>query len=66
MGVKSVFVGRAHASATPHMSSPAADVLIAYVKQEGRAVAGNYRAMRDTRTESLHLILGQRSEWKQV
>jgi len=28
---------------------------------EGRAVAGN-RAMQDTRTESLHLILGQCSE----
>jgi len=31
-------------------------------KQEGHAVAGNYRAMRDTCTESLQLILGQRSE----
>ena len=31
-------------------------------KQEGRAVAGNHRAMRGTCTESLHLILGQRSE----
>jgi len=27
-------------------------------KQESRAVAGNYRAMQDTCTESLHLILG--------
>jgi len=32
------------------------------MKQEGRAFAGNYRAMRDTCAESLHLILGQRSE----
>jgi len=31
-------------------------------KQESRAVAGNYRAMRDTRAERLHLILGHRSE----
>jgi len=31
-------------------------------KQEGRAVAGNYRAMRGTCTESVYLILGQRSE----
>ena len=32
------------------------------LKQEGSAVAGNYRVMRHTRTESLHLILGQCSE----
>jgi len=32
------------------------------VKQESSAVAGNYRAMRDTRTKSLYLIVGQRSE----
>jgi len=35
--------------------------VIAY-RQESRAVAGNYRAMRDTCTESFNLILGQRSE----
>jgi len=29
------------------------------LKQEGRAVAGNHRAMRCTCTESLHLIIGQ-------
>jgi len=34
-------------------------------QQESRAVAGNYRAMRDTCTESLNLILGQRSECQQ-
>jgi len=32
------------------------------VEYEGRAVTGNHRGMGDTRTESLHLILGQRSE----
>ena len=31
-------------------------------KQEGRAVAGNYRVMLGTYTESFHLILGQRSD----
>jgi len=34
-------------------------------KQESRAVAANYRAMRGTCIESLHLIIGQRSEEKQ-
>jgi len=37
----------------------------ALTKQEGRAVAGNHRAMRDACTESLHVILGQRSEQKE-
>jgi len=36
--------------------------LTRYLKQEGRAIAGNHCAMRGTCTESLHLILGQRSE----
>jgi len=31
------------------------------VQQVGHAVAGNHRAMQGTCTESLHLILGQRS-----
>jgi len=31
-------------------------------KQEGLAVAGNHRTMQSTCTESLHLILEQRSE----
>ena len=34
----------------------------ALTKQEGGAVAGNHRAMRGACTESLHLILEQRSE----
>jgi len=33
--------------------------------QESRAVAGNYRAMRGASTETLHLIIRQRSEHKQ-
>jgi len=33
-----------------------------FKRKEGRAVAGNHRAMQGTCTESLHLILGQRSE----
>jgi len=32
------------------------------MKQEGHAVTGNYRAMRNTCTKSLYLILGQQSE----
>jgi len=32
------------------------------LKQEGRAVAVNYRVMRHTRTESLYLILEECSE----
>jgi len=36
-----------------------------YKVQEGRAVAGDYRGMQGTCTESLHLILGQRSEYKE-
>ena len=43
-------------------STPACLHLYTDVKQESRAVARNYRAMQDTCTESLHLILGQRSE----
>jgi len=31
-------------------------------KQEGGVDTGNYSAMQETCTESLHLILGQRSE----
>jgi len=31
-------------------------------KQEGLAVAGNYCTIHSTCTESLHLIIGQRSE----
>ena len=41
------------------------DLLIStmLLKQEVRAVAGNnYRAIRDTCTEILHLIIGQRDE----
>jgi len=36
--------------------------LLRHRRQEGRAVTGNHSAMRGTCTESLNLILEQRSE----